>query len=242
MAFALTTYRPFDCTRALIAKVDESFNRWKHIAAKVAVIALAVLTVIPILALDLILSAATGIIRLFKPQVVAAAPVPTRPIHIGRPILQLRICPQGSIYSSWDRNDKGFLKEAIQEAMSFLDGQTKATYEELQENQGVLESGEEPPIEIFQWMAAVLLVHHIRSRFDTITYPKDVERTRLNNLKNIHYKHLTDGNKVNALYKIIYPEWDCELSEPARNFVNLVNGFATELTRRQDFLQLLRNP
>lgn len=182
MDFALSTYQPFDLTKALF---EYQYQQWDipsegifDLCKKIALIALVIIALLPIFLLDLVIWPSSRIYQLCCPP----APSPAAPpAVIGAPPMIIEASPV-VVAEERDRerermerlrdlppfphplNNHQFLREALRSALALHDEHSHQAYKNLIASDGSDYEGEEPPVNIFNWCAECLLVYFLRLR------------------------------------------------------------------------------
>ena len=213
MDITLSNYEPFDCTKWFVrgARIEKTDCTIFHLCKKICHIALAILCIVPALILDSVLT-----------LVSASYPKHTYPILD---------CPYP--YSLLGAGDTQFFKTGIREALRFIPWETQRVYIDLMKNDGEPLVGE-APISIYQWSAACLLVHYLRTRglFERVEtlFPRNVEES-VGTLW-VEYQWLFRKERAEALLKAVAPE------NGATDFSNQIHAVALGLTQQLKFKEI----
>lgn len=271
MNIALSTYRPFDCTKALFEWQREhaTASNCLGLAKVIAVVALTILATLPVVMVDLTLTAASLLYRCCCAQKPPSPPplsFPRRRSIIDRPLDKPLI--ERVLTSPFSRNvspsNEALLKYAIRTALNLNTLESATIYKELIEGDGALSENphEDPAIDIYMWCAGCLLSQYLIAKLNQCDMSKSFFEThppsfgsRLTTLYSEYVQPLTSEQVVCsnangmtkkdlalAFLKIMAPSDIWPMTGKATVMVYKINELALELTQKRQFMTEIYRP
>lgn len=263
MNITLTSYQPFDYTKALAISTQSAWRRedrnWIDVCKKVGTVALNIIAFLPTLLLDLVLMPISFACRsctasspenidpnVQQPEIVRLGRIPTPEL-----VNQIESHPYPAF--PYGLTHLEFFRDALRSAFNLLENPKQEEYKLF-----IAEDNPEQ-VNIYLWSASSLLVHYLRSkdqshqvdRLFPNTFPDPLvplqgqaEEARLLRIQNNaneldvlwnQYRFLTREERASAILQIMVPEIKWQMTRNADNFVKSIHAKALDITQNVEF-------